>query len=250
MSNSNYTDITILLDKSSSMRSIRQATIDGINSFINSQKNPVSPGLEGRRLDLDLGTDVICKVTLVTFSSSEGWYADLSNSLVYTKVWDNLDILNIPILTQADYVPNGGTPLIDAFMRAIEETEARISNMPENEKPGRVMFVAVSDGEENTSRLHNRAALKDKILNKETSDNWQFIYQGANQDAIQEAASFGISRDNALDYTANDLGATTAFASMSDNVFRKRSVAVKTMSNVGYTAVDRSLQDEIKKNAV
>lgn len=231
--NTNYTDITMLLDRSGSMQDIKKATLTGINEFLQTQRTASAQlAQEGRRIQLSLDEEspVICKFTLIQFASG-----------VFIKTIDAMDINQVQDLTDSDYHPNGGTPLIRSWCRAIDETGQRLAAMPEAERPGRVIFTTATDGQE-TEHDIPKSVLTQKINTQTNEFNWQFMYIGANQDAIIEAQSFGVAANNAMSYAASSVGTQQAWNSMSNNITRKRSVDANVMSHTGYEIGDYEVQ--------
>jgi uncharacterized protein with von Willebrand factor type A (vWA) domain len=176
--NQNLTDITLLIDRSGSMSSIRHDMIGGMNVLLDSQR--ALPG------DANL--------TVAIFDTE------------YTKVRSATPIRDVASLTAADLVPRGGTALLDAVGRCVVETGDRLGAMPESERPGKVLFIIVTDGLENRSREYGGAKIKEMIKHQSEVYSWDFVYLGANQDAFAVAASMGISSGNALNYTATAAG--------------------------------------------
>jgi hypothetical protein len=173
--NPNYTDVTLVLDRSGSMGPTQNDTIGGINEFIKEQQNK-----EGKKVCL----------TLVQFDAShEDWYY---------KNFEGLDINKVPMLDSKSYQPRGGTALIDAMARAITETGKRIGEMPEDERPSNVVFAVMTDGEENSSREFTREQVFEMVKHQTDVYKWAFLFLGANQDAIQSGHSFGFQACNSL----------------------------------------------------
>lgn len=172
-----YTEIVVLLDRSGSMASIKTAMESGFNEFINGHK--VNPST---------------RISLVQFDG-ENPYEE-----VYTA-WPVTSVLQLKL------DPRGSTPLCDALCRAIDKTGQRFANMREGDRPSNVLFVIITDGQENASRLNNRTDVKKRTQHQNEKYAWQFVYLGANQDAIAEAISFGMSAQNAITYDAN-IGST------------------------------------------
>lgn len=169
------TDITVVLDRSGSMSACREEAENGFNHFVAEQaKRP--------------GQAVL---TLVQFDTE------------YEFVHRAVPIGAVP---KFSLVPRGSTALLDAVGRAINETGARIRDMPESDRPGLVVFVILTDGLENSSREFSGPKVKQMIEHQEQVYSWQFTYLGANQDAFAEAAKLGIKAEGATPYAAKDAG--------------------------------------------
>ncbi len=177
------TDITILLDRSGSMESVKADTIGGFNRFLADQQ--AIPGE---------ATLTLVQFDTVGYDVSGPW------SLAQTAP-----------LTPASFLPRGGTPLIDAMHRVITDTGARLKSLPPHARPGAVVLVIITDGEENSSHKHTREEVFGMLTHQQTKYGWHVLYLGANQDAIQEAAKIGIVQDYAVTYTGqNTMRAYTA----------------------------------------
>ncbi len=130
------------------------------------------------------------------------------------------------------------TALLDAVGRAINETGERLANMPERDRPGLVVFVIVTDGQENSSHEFSRPQIKEMIEHQQTQYQWQFTFLGANQDAFAEAASIGISKAAAANYAA--AAPQAAFAGASASLKRMRRAAMQgDKVECGYTEDER-----------
>jgi len=176
------TDITMVIDRSGSMESIRTDAEGGINTFIESQKSEPGEAL----------------LTLVQF--------DTEYEFVHKGV---------PIGTAERFrlVPRGSTALLDAVGRAINETGARLGMMDEAKRPGLVVFVIVTDGAENSSKEFTRDKIREMIEHQQSAYKWQFTFLAANQDAFAEGATLGIAQAGtagyAMDKMQNAWGATS-----------------------------------------
>lgn len=197
-----HTDITIVLDRSGSMASVAADTIGGFNRFLEDQKK--APGT--------------ATLTLRQFNT------------VHDVIIESRDIQTAKPLTVDTFVPRGMTALLDAIALAVDATGARLERLPESNRPGKVVCVIITDGLENSSHLFNREQVFAKIKHQQDNYNWQFVFLGANQDAIASAAAVGIHTANAMTYADNSAGVCYAFASTSKNLVRYRSAAKSSMS--------------------
>lgn len=212
----------MVLDRSGSMASVQDSTIEGVNSFVAEQQR--APG-EAR-------------FTLAIFDDQ------------YDVVFNAADIKGIKPITSQTYVPRGWTALYGAIGRTIEEAGRRFSAMPESDKPEKVVVVITTDGHENRSHLYewSKQYTKDKVrelIEHQTGVyKWHFVYIGANQDAITAAGQIGIIADNALQYSANAVGTQALYASAGQNVNALRS---GRRAKMGWTDEQRKAQAKAQK---
>jgi hypothetical protein len=183
----NHTEIICIIDRSGSMEPITTESIDGFNNFLNEQKR-------------EEGT---ASVTLYLFNSNL--------SLIY----ENLSINSSPYLDKKNYIPNGGTALLDAIGTVIDSTGVRLSKTPEPNRPEKVLICILTDGEENQSRIYNRAEILKKITHQTVNYNWIFVFLGANQDSFSEAEKIGISKDYTSGFNSSKTGTTAGFKKLS-----------------------------------
>ena len=179
-----YTDITILLDRSGSMGRIKNDMVSGIESFIEAQRK-----LPGK-----------CLLTLVQFDTTG-----------YESVFTARDISDTP---KIELQPRGCTPLLDSVARCINETGKRLRAMEPVARPGHVIFMIITDGEENASKEYSVNQIKQMITHQTDVYKWNFTYLGADQDAFEEAAKMGISLDSTLNYKANSIGTRSMYDSV------------------------------------
>jgi Mg-chelatase subunit ChlD len=218
----NLTQITIVLDRSGSMASVREATISGFNEFVDGQK--AVPG--------------DARLALILFDSENS----------YEVVFDRA-LRDVPDLTAETYNPRGGTPLLDALGRAISELGAKLSKMPAQERPGKIVIVTMTDGLENASENYTAAQIAGLIKHQREVYKWEFLFLGANQDAILTGEELNIPRTNSVTYVACAAGTENVMRATASNVASFR----KTGSHAGlnYTEVQRKAAvegiDEKKK---
>lgn len=208
-----YTDITILLDRSGSMRTIKKATEEGLKGFIDSQR-----ALPGE-----------VRFSLVTFDTQ-----GIEKPFTESK--------EPPEFTLE---PRGGTPLFDAIVNTVKETGERLNARDESEKPSKVVFVIVTDGEENSSIKNKMASqVAEVITHQQNFYSWQFIFLGANQDAILSAQQIGILSQAALSYNANPNSTKNSYAVASNLVGAVRASCLSnpladSSGKIGFSAEDR-----------
>jgi uncharacterized protein YegL len=210
-----YTEIVMVLDRSGSMSSIRNSTIEGVNEFLSGQKK-----LDGK-----------CKFTL--------WQFDTEHETPYKAI----SIHKMPYLTTESFVPRGATALNDAICMAAEKTGNRLRRMKEHNRPENVMFVIMTDGHENASREFDERDVKKMIKHQSKKYNWDFVFLGANQDAIETASDYGIDFGKAMTFAANKQGVDATFKSLNSYYSNVRSGTVMA-SAANFTAQDRQEQEE------
>jgi uncharacterized protein YegL len=192
MMRSDLTDVTVVLDRSGSMAVCKVEAEDGVNHFIESQRK--QPG--------------DCRFSLVQFDTT------------YEFVYSNVPIADVP---KYSLVPRGMTALLDAVGMAIKTAGVRLAAMDEADRPCLVVFVIVTDGQENASREFTKLQIKEMIEQQRAVYKWQFTFLGANQDAFAEASGLGIAPGAAAGY--NTKSSAMAFVGASENVKRMRSDA-------------------------
>jgi hypothetical protein len=203
-------DITLIADRSGSMGVIREDAEGGINQLIQEQKEA-----EGR-----------VNFTLIEFDTE------------YEFVYSGMDIQRVGKYTLR---PRGMTALLDAVGRGISETGERLRKTKKKDRPGLVMFVIVTDGHENSSREYTRDKIKEMIGHQRDEYNWQFVFLGADEQAFDEAISWGIPITAAAVYDPSMVGATYTAASSGLSAMRSvlsACVDDEDVQNLSYTFTD------------
>jgi hypothetical protein len=185
----NFTRIAIILDRSGSMESCKESTVAGFNGFIRSQKE--IPGE--------------ATVKLVQFDDQ------------YETAFDKR-LEECPELNQSTFVPRGSTALLDAQGRTIVELGQELAALPEQERPSKVIVVTLTDGVENASRQYNLEKIGEMIREQRDKYNWDFVFLGANQDAIATAAAMSIPLPSAMSYSTSKAGIAATMAAVSNYV--------------------------------
>ena len=190
MTNPNLTHIAFLLDRSGSMQSIKDDTEGGFNAFIEEQRREAGE----------------CRVTLAQFDNE------------YEEVYRDLPLAEVPPLHLA---PRGSTALLDSMGRLITTTGERLAALSDEEGPGIVIIGIMTDGHENASNEWTRPAIKSLVEQQTKAYNWQFLYLGADQDAIEVGSSLGVAASNSMTYSRGKVHAM--MSATSRNIGRTRS---------------------------
>jgi uncharacterized protein YegL len=177
------TELVFILDKSGSMGGLERDTIGGFNAMLEKQKAAVGE----------------CRITTVLFDND------------YELLHDRFDIRSVSPLTDRDYEVRGTTSLLDAIGLTIDKIDnvQRKSNVEYRAK--KVLFVIITDGEENSSTKYTAKKVKDQIELQKAKNGWEFIFLGANIDAVETAARIGITRNRAQNYHADGVGSKVIY---------------------------------------
>lgn len=190
----NLTELVFILDRSGSMSGLEADTIGGFNSMIEKQKKEAGEAL----------------VSVVLF--------DDQTEVIY----DRADIRQIQPMTDEQYFVRGCTALLDAIGGAISHIKDVRKRMPESERPEKTIFIITTDGMENASYRYNYAKIK-KMIEKRQAKNWEFIFLGANIDAVAEAGRMGIRAGRAVNYHCDAVGTALNYKVLSQTVAMMRS---------------------------
>ncbi|EWT01366.1 von Willebrand factor A [Intrasporangium oryzae NRRL B-24470] len=202
MTNPNLTHLYFLLDRSGSMESIKDDTEGGFNAFVAEQR----------------ATAGECRVTLAQFDNE------------YEEVYRDRPIADVPRL---ELRPRGMTALLDSIGRLVSEAGARLAALPEDERPGSVVVGIMTDGHENASRELTHATVKAMIERQTKEYGWQFLYMGADQDAIEVGASIGVAPEHSMTYSRGKVAAMMAAASGNIGRYRTARAAGLSASEAG-----------------
>jgi uncharacterized protein YegL len=194
--------INLVLDKSGSMESIREATIAGFNQFLRDQQQ------EG-------GSAVM---TLTLFDTG------------FSTVARAIPLADIRPLDHRTYVPGGMTALYDAIAHTMTITDQHVAA----NKPDQVLFVIMTDGEENSSREFNRQRIMEMVEDRQRTADYEFIYLGANQDAYAVGDSMGIRGGRTLDYAASPDETRATMEKLSLNVKSYRRLGEKVLPSQAF----------------
>lgn len=191
------TDITMVLDRSGSMGPVQLQTIESFNKFLRDQQ-----ALPGE-----------ASLSLIQFDD------------LYEPNYVAAPLKSAAFLTTQTYQPRGLTALLDALGKTLTDTGNRLAALQEHARPQRVLFVIYTDGLENASVEYTREKVFQMIKHQREVYKWEFLYLGANQDAIATAAGMGIARTSAATVCGQTVNSTYAAVSRKVAAYRVTGVA-------------------------
>lgn len=213
----NLTELVFILDRSGSMSGLERDTIGGFNAMIEKQKKQ----------------DGECIVSTVLFDDES------------RVIHDRVSLDEIRPMTEDDYFVGGCTALIDAIGGAIHHIGnvhkyARKEDVPEN-----TIFIITTDGQENASHLYSSNKVKQMIERQKEKYGWEFLFIGANIDAVETAKRYGIDRNRAVNYNADAQGTSVLYETVSKAVCNVR--ASKCMADDWSADVDKDFKNRSKR---
>ena len=140
----------------------------------------------------------------------------------YELLHDRINLKDIQAITEKEYYVRGMTALLDAIGRTISRIANVQKNIAEEEKAEHVMFVITTDGMENASQEYSYEKVRKMIEHEKEKYGWEFIFLGANIDAVETAQRFGISKDRAANYNADSEGTLLNYEVISETVSKVR----------------------------
>ncbi|MBR3035194.1 MAG: VWA domain-containing protein [Firmicutes bacterium] len=179
------TELVFILDRSGSMAGLESDTIGGFNGLIDKQKK-----VDGKAF-----------VTTVLFDNQQ------------KTVHDRVDLAEVAPMTEKEYYVGGSTALLDAVGDTVTHIEKIHKYVRPEDVPAHTMVVITTDGMENSSHRWRAADVK-KLVEKKKEGGWEFLFLGANIDAVSEAARFGIDADRAVRYCNDSVGVRKNFSAV------------------------------------
>ncbi len=198
MMKKNLTEIVFILDKSGSMAGLEDDTIGGFNAMLDKQKK----------------TDGDAVVSTVLFSTA--------GSVIH----DRVPIAQVRPMTDRDYCVGGCTALLDAIGGAIHHIGNVHKYIRDEDVPEHTIFIITTDGMENASRRYRADEIRRMIRHEEEKYGWEFIFLGANIDAVETAGRFGISEDRAVNYCSDPTGTQLNYDVLGEAISQVRTKGV------------------------
>lgn len=189
MTDKNKTEIVVILDRSGSMMSIQKDMVGGFNTFIEEQKKV--PGK--------------CSVSLYQFDTE------------YGVVYEQKDLNEVPSL---ELVPRGGTALLDAVGLTSVAVGARLAKLPEEQRPGAVILLIITDGQENSSKEYTYEMVRKTIETQEKTYAWKYVYLGCDASTMKEGGMLGIANTSSYKGTGQGVNAMYGVVSRSVGSYR------------------------------
>ena len=188
------TEMVFILDKSGSMAGLEADTIGGFNGMIRRQKNE-----EGEAL-----------VSCVLFSDDS------------RVIYDRTDLARVEPLTERQYAVGGCTALIDAIGGAVRHIGNVHKYAREEDRPEHTVFVITTDGMENASRRYTAGQVRDMVRRQKEKYGWEFLFLGADIDAVETAARYGIGEDRAVTFHNDSAGYALNYEAVGEAVCKVR----------------------------
>jgi uncharacterized protein YegL len=215
--NNSFTEIVFILDRSGSMGGLENDTIGGYNAMLKKQQAE-----EGEAF-----------ITTVLFDEQ------------YELLHDRINLKAVAPITEKEYYVRGSTALLDAIGRTIHKIATVQKRTAEDYRASKVMFVIATDGMENASREYSYEKIRKKVEQHKERDGWEFIFLGANIDAVETAGRFGITADKAANYHADSEGTQLSYAVMSEAITDFR--ANRSLSGDWKQKIDTDYKKRSKK---
>ena len=202
----NLTEVVFILDRSGSMSGLERDTIGGYNSLLEKQKQE-----DGEVL-----------ISTVLFDDRQ------------EVLHDRVPLEDVKPMSEKEYYVRGCTALLDAIGGAIHHIGNIHKYAREEDRPTKTLFIITTDGMENASRRYTYDKVKQMVERQKNKYGWEFLFLGANIDAIGVANRFGISEDRAMNYECDSQGTAVNFNALSEVVSRVRSAKVGCRANLDH----------------
>jgi len=223
--NANHMELVFILDRSGSMAGLESDTIGGFNSMLQKQ--------QADQADTPPGG---CRITTILFDDK------------YEVLHDRIDVKAVGKITEREYFVRGNTALLDAVGTTINKISGVQKNTSEEFRADKVLFVITTDGMENASREFSYDDIKAMIERQKTEHNWEFIFLGANIDAVEVAGRVGIAPSRAQSFHNDREGVALNYAVVSETIsMHRRSSASARISDNWSAKIDADYKKRQKR---
>ena len=213
------TEVVFILDRSGSMGGLESDTIGGFNSMLEKQKNE-----EGEAVISTVLFDDKCEV-----------------------LHDRQEVGSVDAMTNEQYYVRGCTALLDAIGGSIHHIGKLHKHMAEDDVPEKTVFIITTDGLENSSHFYSYEKVKKMIEKKKEKNGWEFLFLGANIDAVKEAARFGIAENRAVNYKCDSVGTAKNYNAISATVSLIRKTGAGELGSKKYEACMGACLDDVRE---
>ena len=213
------TEVVFILDRSGSMRGLEADTIGGFNSMIEKQRKE-----EGEAY-----------ISTVLF--------DDQTEVIY----DRVSVDKVEPMNDRQYYVRGCTALLDAIGGAIDHIANVYRYAREEDRPEKTVFIITTDGMENSSQMYTYKMVKKMVEKKKKKYGWEFLFLGANIDAIETAGRFGIGADRAINYECDSVGVTLNYQAISETISAVRKSKSKDELDSTVYASCAAIRDDYKR---
>ncbi len=216
--NNNLTELVFILDRSGSMSGLEKDTIGGLNSLIAKQKREAGEAL----------------VSTILFDDKA------------EVLHDRVPLEKVEAMTEEQYYVRGCTALLDALGGAIHHIGNVHKYAREEDRPARTLFIITTDGMENASRRYTAEKVRQMVEHEKEKYGWEFLFLGANIDAVKTAQRFSIDEDHAVNYECDAEGTALNYEVLSQTVAEFRACAPQTAIRTDWS--DRIKADYKKRH--
>jgi uncharacterized protein YegL len=213
------TEVVFILDRSGSMSGLESDTIGGFNSMIDKQRKE-----EGEAY-----------ISTVLF--------DDQTEILY----DRVPVKKVEPMTDRQYYVRGCTALLDAIGGAIHHISNVHKYAREEDRPEKTLFIITTDGMENASRIYDYERVRRMVEKEQEKNGWEFLFLGANMDAIKQAGRFGITADRAINYECDRAGTALNYQVLSEAVSAVRRSKSKRETDMMMEACCAPIREDYKK---
>ena len=215
------THLIFVVDRSASMSSIASEMITGYNQFIKKQKENASE----------------CYVSFYQFDDQ------------YDTVFERVALTDVKELNDDTYQPRGSTALFDAMGNTINNYGKYLSELPEDQRPERILFVTITDGENNTSKIFTLEQVANMVKHQTEVYSWDFVFLGSNIDAWSAGSTMNFRASSTMQFANVGGSVRSAFDSLAKNTMKYRASSIKadySFDTTDYAAQDNFLDETLK----